>query len=591
MNIPIQPDSFSSQGPIGDMPVQVHKLLAKVSESTLAEQQAHLEAEAPRKSPRQVENMLQQHAQQLFSTLDDNATTHSLPESVKQSFVAEQIAQQRETYVNASQVTASSFKQAAEIENTALYGSDDPLLIDNVSVIEKTINGVTMYFPVARSSEGGGAYSPNESVGYYLRAFVNAGNKTAFQNMLNGLYFLMNQSNITRVQGSGSPMWDSWNEEGLTGWNLNISNLFSGNMTPYSSEQSGDLNTASDADEDIIQAMIDGYNKWGDMTATDPSSTGTGVISSSKNGEGQSTMNLSDMIKVNIHAFLSADFQTQAPNQNVLSGGDYQSGKGTPYADYFDPTVFAKMISFLQNNPSPPSDVVWNTVPQGGTPPPAYNAETMISDIKTDAKATWDFVSNLAAANGGWISNQQTGQGGVSAFGYEATRALMRMGQYMMYCKQTGSDPLGILQDQGSTPGVISTLKTLVSNLFSEGDFTPATIVDGKATSSINFTKANGGLPGGGFYGGAITGPLAVALAALQQAGQLPSDVTAADVTNVNLALQFDLGNYLHTDTYNPSLPDGGYADDWQEGGPDGSRGYFATCLAVLSQQIIDGSI
>lgn len=437
-------------------------------------------------------------------------------------------------------------------------GSDAALTQVGVSVIQETINGVTMYFPVARSSEGDGNYSPNEAFGYYLRAYANAGDQDAFQKMLNGLYYLMNQSNLNREQGQG--MWDNWHEEGLIGWNINIGNIFNG-QSPYSSADSSDLNTASDADEDIIGALIDGFNRFGDLTATDPLSHGT-LISSTSDAQG-STIQLGDMIKLSINAFVNSDFQSNG----VLSLGDFQSGKANPYSDYFDPTEFAKMITFLQNNPTPPSNINWNTVPQG-QPSFEYNAAQDISALKQDAQATWTYISNAAASNGGWITNNVGNSGGVGAFGYEATRSLMRFGEYLLYCKQMGTDPLGILNDSGSVKGVASTLQTLVSNLFAQGGFE-------EQGGTIGFSQANSP---GGLFGGEISGPLYVALMALKEDNLLPSTVTPSIFSEVESADQYDSTHY-DGGTYTPPT-NGGYGNQWQQ------NSYFPTSLAILSGQI-----
>ncbi len=271
-----------------------------------------------------------------------------------------------------------------------------------------------------------------------------------------------------------------------------------------------------------------------------------------------------------MNSFGESDFQSNG----VLSLGDFQSGKQTPYADYFDPTVFVKMINFLKINGTPPSNI---NVPNN-EPSPVYNASVLQNTLMTNAQATWTWLSQSAASNGGWITNSIGNTGGVGGFGYEATRALMRMGQYMLYCQKNGSDPLGILEDDSGRPGVISTLKTLVSNLFSQGGFVPAMIVHGVATSSINFANANSP---SGFSSGAISGPLAVALLALQKDGQLPANVTPAIISNVDLALNFDATNYDGTDQYNPPDSAGGFGNNWQE------TDYFPICLATISQQIM----
>ena len=452
-------------------------------------------------------------------------------------------------------VISSSAAAISDTSPTNSDGSSNLLTIDGVTVIQKTINGTVMYFPIGRSSQGGGDYSPNEAVGYYMRSFVNAGDKDSFQKMLNGLLYLMNQSNIVRVQNGGQaqPMYDWQNETGLTGWNINIANILSG-KSPYDAQHSDCLNTATDADEDIIAALIEAYNKWGDMTASDPLSKSgdKGIIASS--------MSLKDMANLSVKSFLAADFQSNG----VLSLGDFQSGKGIPYSDYFDPTIFVEMMNFVGPNTD--------------------NGKA----LKAHAVATWNYISASAQSHGGWITDSMDNTGGVGNFGAEASRSLLRMGQYLLFCQQNGgSDPLGILNTSNGVLGVKDTLKTLVYNLFKEGVFKPATIgLDGNATSSIGFQNTH--TP----YGGMLSGPLAVALCGLSALGELPSNVTSDDVANVIKALNFDIKNSLHAETYSPSnySRDQGYGNDWQQGGMDGCRGYFATCLAILGQQII-GSV
>lgn len=74
-------------------------------------------------------------------------------------------------------------------------------------------------------------------------------------------------------------------------------------------------------------------------------------------------------------------------------------------------------------------------------------------------------------------------------------------------------------------------------------------------------------LPNGLSYG-QFTGPLYVALLALQKAGQLPENVTAQDITQLKLVLQNDLQRY-----------DLSSKESWQQT-------YFAIDLAVLCSGI-----
>ncbi|MEX0961673.1 MAG: hypothetical protein WDZ28_02310 [Simkaniaceae bacterium] len=393
--------------------------------------------------------------------------------------------------------------------------------IDGVSVIDVTVNGVTMAFPVGHVLPQGqpgsiSNYTPSEAFGYAMRNAVAYNDKDFFQQLLNGYLYLANQTEEYRNDPQGF---------GLIGWSPDIGNLPS--EGPYSNLPSNFVSSASDADEDIIGAMIEAYNKWGPMTAEDPTDTGAPNTYQS--------ISLKDLITTTINSFIQCDIGSVTINGTtydpVMTLDNWGHDAMNP--DYFDPTEFTEMVVWEEKNDP-------------------INGANNVKILQQAAKNTMSYITDIQNSNGGWIPDTPWSLSGPSSFGFDATRTLMRFGEYLLVCNQTGKDPLGI------EPQVEASLNTLVSNIFSNNG------------SYLNWDNGTVTFTPTGLGYGQFTGPLLVALAGLQATGNLPSDVTEDDITQVATCFEQDLSQY-----------NTGSMQDWQSS-------YFAIELALVSEGILD---
>ena len=398
------------------------------------------------------------------------------------------------------------------------------LEIDGVSVIE--YDG--MAFPVGHVVPLGqpgdiGNYTPSEAFGYAMRNAVAYDDEAFFQELLNGYLYLCNQTTLYRRDQMGLP--DDMIGFGLIGWSPNIAGIPNG-QGPYDGLDTSFVSSASDADEDIIGAMILAYRKWPDLVASDPLSTGEGTVSS---------ISLDKLIDQAIDSFVKNDLGDYQVTLNGETHSYYamslDNWQHDPvYPDYFDPLEFTEMIEWV-----------------GAESP---NGQALIKA----AQGTMQLVMDVQKANGGWMSDTPYYLAGANSFGYDAVRMLMRFGEYLLYTEKTGSDLLGI-KDQ-----VAESLSTLVGLIFSQdgqylswGDWEDGT---------LTFNPSDLGY-------GQFTGPLLVALIGLEQYGALPDDVSSDDIAKVAHYFQNDLTHY-DTDSM----------QDYQQD-------YFAIQLALLSESIL----
>ena len=384
--------------------------------------------------------------------------------------------------------------------------------IDGISVI----NCKQMAFPVGHVLPMGqpgdiANYTPSEAIGYAMRNAVAAKDQAFFQQLLNGYLYLINQTTLYRQGQQHLP--ENMLAIGLIGWSPNIVNIGSGLSAYQANLPNSFVSSASDADIDIITAMIDAISQWGDMTAADPLSSGSNVISST---------GMQALCSTAIESFVKNElgtFNWNGMSYYALTLDNW--GHDTPNPDYFDPTAFAKMIQFVGAD------------------------STLGKSLDQAALGTIQFIKDVATQGQGWIPDTPWTPGMPSTFGYDAVRILMRFGEYVALDK----DPLNMMD---SVKGV---LKGLAQNLFSNGYLV-------WQNGTLTFTPS-------GLTLGQFTGPLLVALKALQNCNSLPSDVTAEDVSNLQNCLNHDLAQY-QVDSM----------QDWQ-------KCYFAIELALLSQAII----
>jgi endo-1,4-beta-D-glucanase Y len=411
-----------------------------------------------------------------------------------------------------------SLLQGKAVAPKAAPATEATLKIQGISVLLQD----GMAFPVGHVLPMGqpgdiSDYTPSEAFGYAMRTALEAGDRDFYQQLLNGYLFLVNQTTIYRTS-IGWPL-----SKGLIGWSPNIMNVQRG-LSPYPANLPNQfVSAASDADEDILRSMVDAAKKWPDMVATDKTTKNPDIPSKS----------ISDLTLQSLQTFVANDLGTFSFN-----GKEYYSltldswGHDVVFPDYFDPMTFVKMITFI------------NTTMSDTDP----NKKPLLDNLQKAAQGTTQFVQDVAQANGNWIPDTPYNLGGAASFGYDAVRSLMRYGEYL----RLGSDPLGIKNQ------VQDVLKVLVQNIFNNVQWT--------GDGSLLFT------PNGLSYG-QFTGPLLVALKALQDLGQLPDNVKPDDVTKLeNCLMKNDLARYDISSMQN-----------WQ-------NTYFAIDLALVSVSILQST-
>lgn len=403
----------------------------------------------------------------------------------------------------------NKIKPGAEIPPGTQIDPNKILQVDGVSLYEW--NG--LYFPVGLVLPLGQPgdshnYSPSEAWGYAIRNAVEANDPELFQKLATSYLYFSNQTEIARANAGMAAGW------GLMGWSPDIINgTFPSDPQFFSA--------ASDADEDIINGLIAGHTKFGNMEFTDP------VTSSGSNVK--KTITLENMILEAAKSFVAKDLGTATiSGYTAYMLTDNNWGHDAVHPDYFDPQMFVNLIKFLDAHNS------------NGE----YNSE--IKNLTLAAQNTMKAIVIISEKNNGWIPNSPYDSPATAdTFGYEAVRILMRLAEYSA---TPGEDILGIKND------ATIALKNLVANI-------------------IPLCVQNNGtyqFPPSGLNRGQFTGPLLLALKALESQNALPSNVTAETIKIVEECFKRDLQDYNISSR-----------QAWQD------TSYFAMQLIILSQGIM----
>lgn len=360
-------------------------------------------------------------------------------------------------------------------------------------------NGKELYMPVGHSSEGTDQNSPSEAWGYAMRSAIYAGNEVFFKQLVSSYFYFCNQSAIQR------------GNFGLMGWNPNII------QGDYSTEDGKRFVTsASDADEDIITALIAGFQTFGDFTVNDD-------VTHPIPSEGFSSLSIKELALKACQSFIQHDIGAFDLNGKkydpILTNDDW--GHDPLFPDYFDPMAFQTMLSFLKDNGGSTAD---------------------IDRLHTAAIGTMQYIVDLASANNGWIPNNPYD----AKFGYEAVRILMRFAQFIA---TPGADTFFDASFYNQARDVLATLVSkLVPEVLSQG---------GKYLD---------------LSGACLTGPLLLALKALDKIGDLPSSLSQDSINAINAYFQADMKNY---DINNGT-------SGWQH------NGYYNIQLGILAEDIME---
>ncbi len=220
---------------------------------------------------------------------------------------------------------------------------------------------------------------------------------------------------VSNLNAGLPPLW------GLMGWSPNI---MQGNY-PSNSQF---FTSASDADEDILRGLIEGYMKFGEMTFQDtktppgPNIYNSLTLSQMALYAGQSFVNFNPNLTTqnnpsDIGIPNSGPYQLPPTPDNYMLTNDIW-GHDPVNPDYYDPILFQELAAFFARQTS-------------------GSYISSINTLNTASINTSEAIQKFADSFGGWVPNTAYEEGNPGTFGYDAVRILMRLGEYI------------------STPGVI----------------------------------------------------------------------------------------------------------------------------------------
>jgi hypothetical protein len=399
-----------------------------------------------------------------------------------------------------------------------------------------------LYIPIGHSLAAG---SPSEAYGYYMRNAVAAGDETLYKELLQSYFYFCNQTAGGRAAFSGPNEPNPPPAFGLIGWSFGLNGLYPpGNLSV--------LDSASDADEDIINSMITALQKFPDLqnyTVTDPWS---GVLKGSYPPEHQS-MTLKDLALAAGRSFVGGTYAIPGnPNAPYGDIGDTalngimpagqtlglamsEEGNSPACTDYCDPTMMMNLYNFLNANYT------------------GSDKSEVLTRLKTGLENTMAAVEKVVQGQNWWVPYSMNGTGSAQSFGAEQTRILMRLAEFV-------GNPANESFDPGVYQNALTVLKNLVVN----------NILPNSSLQSDGSYMLTGG--GGSCGGGMFTGPLYCALVALQKAGvTIPNGDQV--LAQVKMGLTHDLSVYDNLDD----------TDAWSAAP---TWGYFNINLALLGLSI-----
>jgi hypothetical protein len=395
--------------------------------------------------------------------------------------------------------------------------TEQTLDISGVSVnIWNDGKGNQLVIPVGNSLSGL-TYTPSEAWGYAMRNAIEAKDKTFFNQLVSSYLYYSNQSTLLRESQNLPPC------TGLMGWSpyLNPSQgAFPSNSYYFSS--------ASDADLDILNAMIAGFNAFGNETINDNMSQGSGVIH---------TIGLKDLILTAGKSFVDSDlgnvsnYGQSGKTYYMLTNDNWGHDAVNP--DYFDPALFYQLKTFMEKEGN-------------------GQYQTEINNLMLAAGNTMQGILGISTQSSGWIGdNSYQVPAKSNNFGYDAVRILMRLGEFL---QTPGAETFF---DSGAT---YENAKTILLNLVNN-------IIPLCSTQNGTY-QYNGG---SGLSQAQFTGPLLLALQALQKtvdSSKFTFDIQAT-INTVSSCFANDMKNYNIN----------GGMSGWQPS-------YFSMQLGLLTQSI-----
>ena len=323
-----------------------------------------------------------------------------------------------------------------------------------------------MGFPVSHTSDSGGAAVPSatstEAVWYTLENAYNAGDKDLFQQTLNGYLYLVEQKEATVNDPKNSWAWTP----GLAGWIMSLGqppgSVYQSGEFPYPQNNPGDpnLSTATDADEQIINLMLKGVVKFGDLQLHcfgkfPNSATPSDIAISGLTAQAVKTFVYSNISghpqSAYDHAHHGFKYETVTYNPVLCNdnwgGGGWDDDQSQPNQgtflnpSYFDPTTLTAIYNYVVS--SQDSAISSQAVPFKQA---VLNSVAYLTVLQGQFQDPNDPNAAGMPDNPAWNENDGPDGKGPHPVGWDSIRFLTNIGKFVDYCdNQGGEDPFGIL--------------------------------------------------------------------------------------------------------------------------------------------------
>lgn len=401
----------------------------------------------------------------------------------------------------------------------------------------------SMAIPVSHTSDSGGKGMPDststEAIWYTLENAYDNGDKTLFQQTMNGYHYLVEQKKAT-IDAASDKYKDWAYTPGLAGWILTLGippgTTFGSGGFPYPQGSAGNpnLSTATDADEQIINLMIQGLTKFGDLDLH--------CFGSFPNQESPTDVKMSALLQQALGTFLISNisgypqssydqahhgFKFKGVVYNPVlcndnwGGGGWANDPNNPMQgtflnpSYFDPTTLAGIYAYATANGLPKDHVDnFHTA--------VINSVKYLQVLQSEFQDKSDPSIAGMPDNPTWKENDGPSGTGPHPVGWDSIRFLTNVGKFVDFCENKGNpDPFGILadvKDMGS-----KMLKYVIKN----------------STNPYQSSMVLGDTPkGANLKGGALLGPLLVAMKALTPNDpNIPTvEKSLADVSTIDMA-------------------------------------------------------
>ncbi len=359
-------------------------------------------------------------------------------------------------------------------------------------------------------------FSASEAWGYSVRNAV-ANNDPTFASALWNSYYHYCFASLAWMQAHS--VYDQrWPTLGFGTYKFGMMGWHV-NQTTADFKTEGDEVSATDADADILHSLLDYVDINPGLVIQDPTSINTTTLK-----------NLTSLAVMNF-----------AQCNLIMKSGDYgvtldNWGDQSPHPDYYDPTLLQKGANYAAS---------WNLVLADGTSVASVYNQASANEMKRiDAQiATYQTIGDQ------YESTYMTAEG---------LRFLMRFGQYISWS--------GVDKTSSLFKSAVNALKSTVQYLFANN----------RVQLNHSFGPGYISMDLNGMAQGQASGPVLLALKALQANNALPANVTDAIITTVQNAFAADMANQFSG------------ISSWTYQDYENNGNYFGLELIILSKAIME---